>query len=451
MSRIGILAGGGGLPVAVAESILRNGREVYLVGITDEADKAIERFPHTWSNLGGVGRIVGAFRANDCRELVIVGSTRRPDLAKLRPDFGFVSNLVPLTRLLFGGDNSILSRVVGFFEAQGFIVRGAHELAPDLVAGEGKLGEIGPQAQDDADVARGLAVISALGRLDVGQAVIVADGEVLAIEGAEGTDRMLERCANLRQSPQTGPSARSGVLIKRPKPGQEIRVDMPAIGPRTVALAAQVQLAGLAVQSGHVLMAERENLIALADRLRMFVSGVLPPSGEWVDPSMPDLEAANSPLKRLGRRRLRRRNVSDSAKGICVLAALSEFGTGRAVVVARDYVVAVAAIETTADMLERCASLRQWGARAASRRVGVLVSRVERGKSAMAGRGVLNPEVLAGAAAAGLAGIVLVDALDEFGTVDSKLIDEVETYGLFLATGIVSMKPQTRPDHNRQA
>ncbi len=450
MSRIGILAGGGRLPIAVAQSILQSGREVHLVGITDEADKAIEQFPHTWSNLGGVGRIVRAFRANDCQELVIVGSTSRPDLTKLRPDFGFVSNLVPLTRMLFGGDDSILSIVVRFFEAKGFIVRGAHELAPDLVAAEGKLGKLSPQTLDEADIARGLSVISALGRLDVGQAVVVDKGEVQAIEGAEGTDRMLERCGRLGQSARTGLHERSGVLIKRPKPGQEIRVDMPAIGPRTVELAAKAQLAGLAVQSGLVLIAERESLIALADEEGLFVSGVLLPPEEQHGPFIGAPKVSSTPLKHLGRRRLGRSNLTDSAKGVRVLRALSQFGTGRAVVVARDYVVAVAAVETPADMLKRCALLRQWGARVSSRRVGVMVCRIEPEDSGHNNGGVLSQDVLAGASAAGLAGIVLVQTVGSFSSVDSRLVDQVERHGLFLATGNMNMKQQALPDHNRQ-
>ena len=197
MTRLGILAGGGRLPLMIAESVGARGGHVHIVAIEGAADPDIARFPHTWVNLGQIGRIVATLSAEGRNELVIAGNVRRPDLRTIRPDAGFFTSLPQVFSLLAGGDDSVLSRVVRFFEAKGLTVRGAHEVAPDLLADAGQIGAVALSRQDHADAMLGFAVRAALGSLDAGQAVAVADGRVLAIEGAEGTDAMLERVAAL--------------------------------------------------------------------------------------------------------------------------------------------------------------------------------------------------------------------------------------------------------------
>lgn len=272
--RLGILAGGGGLPAAVAEEVIGSGGEVHIIGIRGEADASIERFAHSWMHWVEVGRLLDILRTEGCRRLIIIGSVSRPDLAKLKLDLGTVLNLPLLVGLLIGGDDSVLSNVVRFFELKGLEVLGAHQVAPSLVAPVGPIGRQRPGSSDRKDVAKGLEVVKALGRLDVGQACVVARGYVLAVEAAEGTDAMLGRAAGLRQWGQKPGSKRNGVLVKRPKPNQELRVDMPAIGPRTVELAAAAGLAGIAVMAGSVLLVDRAELVRAADAAQIFVSGV---------------------------------------------------------------------------------------------------------------------------------------------------------------------------------
>ena len=154
-------------------------------------------------------------------------------------------------------------------------MRGAHEIAPALLAPAGPFGSIAPSPEDERDIAHALALLAALGPFDVGQAVVVARGHVLAIEAAEGTDEMLKRCATLKQ---WGGHNRSGVLVKAPKSGQELRVDMPAIGPRTVEFAAAAGLAGIAVGQGKVMIADQADMVSLADRHHIFVTGTQLPS-----------------------------------------------------------------------------------------------------------------------------------------------------------------------------
>lgn len=270
-SCLGIVAGGGALPIAVAEAAIAQGREVFIVAFEGAADLAITRFPHSWVRWGQVGKLLRDLKAQGCHELVIVGGVRRPNLWRVRPDWGLMRNLPLIVSLTSGGDDKVLTRVVKFFEGHGFCVRGAHEIAPHLLAPKGAFGVGKPGAGDWEDIALGFKVTKALGTLDVGQGAVVARGYVLAVEAAEGTDAMLRRCRDLRQ---WGLKGASGVLVKRPKPGQEMRIDVPAIGPRTVQLASEAGLAGIAVACSRVLLADADEMIAEAERRGLFITGV---------------------------------------------------------------------------------------------------------------------------------------------------------------------------------
>lgn len=268
---LAIIAGSGALPCTVAEAASRAGRNVHILGIRGEADPGIARFPHTWLKWGEVGRLFATLEGQGCRDLVIIGAVTRPDLANVRFDLGAIRNLPFILSLGIGGDDRILSNVVRFLEGKGYRVCGAGEVAPELLAGEGSLAAKTPTAEDKADIEIGLRVVEALGRLDVGQAAVVAKGHVIAVEAAEGTDAMLARCGELRRERRW--RERGGVLVKAPKPGQEERVDLPAIGPDTVRNAAAAGLAGVAVAAGRVLIAERAATIATANEHGIFLWG----------------------------------------------------------------------------------------------------------------------------------------------------------------------------------
>ena len=269
---LAIIAGGGTLPSALADAAVAQGRAVHVIGIRGEADAKISRFPHTWLKWGEVGKLFATLDDQGCRDLVIIGSVSRPDLANVRFDFGAIKNLPFLLGLGVGGDDQVLSSVVRFLEGKGYRVYGAGEVAPELLAAEGTLGAKAPSPEDRADIEAGFRVVSALGRLDVGQAAVVVKGRVLAVEAAEGTDAMLARCDEMRK----GAGRRrglAGVLVKAPKPGQEERVDLPTIGPETVEMAAQAGLAGIAVAAGRVLIADRDATIAAAGQHGLFLIG----------------------------------------------------------------------------------------------------------------------------------------------------------------------------------
>ena len=280
-------------------------------------------------NWGHVGRMVTTLRRHG-GTMVIAGSVRRPNLWKMRPDLGFLLSLPQILEMMAGGgDDSVLSRVVRFFEAKGIEVRGAHEVAPDLLASAGPAGALALDAGAQADAELGFAVRTALGPLDAGQAVVVAGGKVLAIEGAEGTDAMLARAGSLRDA-RTG-AARSGVLTKGPKPGQELRVDMPAIGPRTVEGVAAAGLAGVAVEAGAVLLLDREQAVQAADSSGVAVVGLTRSSL----PRSPMAPATPSPARSIGRfvglKRPNTRADGDIEKALAAIAVPVAFrgGPGR--------------------------------------------------------------------------------------------------------------------------
>lgn len=267
---LGILAGGGPLPGRVAAAALAAGREVFVVGFEDYAEPAvIGAYPHEYIRVGAAGRILASLREHGCTELCLVGPVRRPSLLDLRPDREGAKILARVGRAAFAGDDGLLAAVVRVFGEEGFAVLGAHEILSEAVGGAGLLGRV-TAAGAAEDIARGVAVVRALGAVDVGQACVVQQGIVLAVEAIEGTDQMLARAGALARP---GPG---GVLIKLVKPGQDRRADLPTIGPNTVTRAHASGLRGIAFEAGGTLLTDRQGCIDEADRLGVFLLGLDP-------------------------------------------------------------------------------------------------------------------------------------------------------------------------------
>ncbi len=238
-----------------------------LRGYVDEA--ALAPFPHRILRMGAAGDIMAVLRQAGCTDLVIVGPVHRPSLLDLRPDAVGIRILARIGRAAFGGDDGFLSAIVHVLGEEGFSVIGAHEILNEALAPAGVLGTLQPDAAARQDIARGVAVVRALGAADVGQGAVVQQGIVLAVEAIEGTDAMLARAAGLARP---GPG---GVLVKLVKPGQDRRTDLPAIGPATIAAAAAAGLRGLAFQAGGTLMTDRAACIAGADAAGLFLLGLI--------------------------------------------------------------------------------------------------------------------------------------------------------------------------------
>lgn len=268
---LGIIAGGGGVPLVVARAAEAAGRPVVLFGIVGEADLDIEAFHHHWLRWGEIGRLFDLLSRERVGEVVICGAVNRPDFSAIRVDLGAVLSLPKILSLMVGGDDTVLKNVVRFLEDRGYKVLGAHQIAPELVGGKGSLGRFKPNGDAEADIAKGVEASLALGRLDIGQAVVAISGRVIAVEGIEGTDELLQRVADLRKRGRLKAAHRSGVLVKAAKPQQDLRVDLPTIGPRTVEMAVAAGLAGVAVEAGRVMIVDRPATIAAADAARLFL------------------------------------------------------------------------------------------------------------------------------------------------------------------------------------
>jgi DUF1009 family protein len=269
---LGIIAGRGPLPCAIADAAAARNLPIHVIGIRGEASEDIGRFSHTWMKWGEVGKLFGALKEHGCTDLIIIGGVNRPDFENVRFDLGAIKTLPFLLSLAKGGDEYLLSRIVRFFEDQGYRVHGAGDILPELLVPEGTLTKEAPTTEDFEDITLAFDVVQTMGKLDIGQAAVVAKGHVLAVEAAEGTDAMLARCAEIKSQGRSH-GARCGVLVKAPKPGQEERIDMPTIGPETVRRVAAAGLAGIAVAAGHTLLAERMVTLKLADAGKLFVFG----------------------------------------------------------------------------------------------------------------------------------------------------------------------------------
>ncbi len=280
---LAIIAGGGAVPMIVASAAERAGRPVLILGIEGAADTAIASYPHRWIGWGQLGRLLRSLRDHKTRELVLVGRIDvRPDYRRLRLDLGTLRALPTILRILFsGGDNAVLTGTVKFFEDKGYRVVGAHEVAHELVADAGTLTRAQPSAADLRDAELAFTAARAIGELDIGQAAAAVAGRVVALEGAEGTDGMLERVGQLRAAGRIAWDGKAGVLAKCAKPQQDLRVDMPTIGPTTVRSIVAAGLAGIVIEAGRVMLAEREALLRLADEAGIFIlaRGGLEPGG----------------------------------------------------------------------------------------------------------------------------------------------------------------------------
>lgn len=275
VSPIGLIAAGGAMPFAVADAMVARGLTPVLFALKGVCDpNAVAPFRHHWIALGQLGRLAKLLRAENCSDLLFIGSLVRPSLKEIRIDFVTLRALGQIWASFRGGDDHLLSGIGRIFERDGFRMLGIKDVAPDLLAPAGCLTVIEPSESVAADIDRGRAVLQALGPFDIGQAVVVVDGHVVAVEDIEGTDGLLARVGHLRAQGRLRSSVRHGVLVKAPKSGQDLRYDLPTIGPRTIEGVAAAGLAGIAVAAGNTLLAEPQQMIAAADRAGLFVTGV---------------------------------------------------------------------------------------------------------------------------------------------------------------------------------
>lgn len=275
--RLAIIAGGGMLPRYVADAARTRGENPYILALSNESGENWSGFDHEVISIGNYAGIGAAFREKGVDRAVLSGFVRRrPEWRDIHAPWKALLAVPSIVRTLMkGGDDTVLKMVIRLIESEGVRVVGAHEIVPDLLGTEGPLGAVAPDSAAEADITAAAAAALALGRLDVGQGAVAVGGRVVALEGAEGTDGMLERVAQLRADGRIS-QRRKGVLVKLCKPGQDLRADLPSIGVETLRRAQAAGLAGIAIEAGRSLVLERAAVVAEADAHGLFVTGIMP-------------------------------------------------------------------------------------------------------------------------------------------------------------------------------
>lgn len=264
--RLGLIAGGGDLPKRLAEHARASGRDIFVLGLRGFAEPGLlKEFAGAEAAMGEIGKAIRLLEEARCNEIVFAGTVKKPDISALKFDVRGAALIPQLAAAAAKGDDALLRVVLNAFEKAGFKVVGADDVLGALLAPLGALGSLRPSPADWGDIRVAAAAASELGARDVGQGAIVRHGSVIALEEQDGTDAMLERLAAVTTT--------SGVLVKRPKPQQERRIDLPTVGVRTVEGAARAGLAGIAVEAGSALVIDQAQVAAVADQLGLFVYG----------------------------------------------------------------------------------------------------------------------------------------------------------------------------------
>lgn len=269
-SVLGILAGSGTLPRRAADAARGNGRSVFIVAFQGQTDAAtVDGIPHAWVKLGEAGQTIAELKKAGVGDLVMAGPIRRPSISELGLDWRGAQLFARIgARAL--GDDGLLTAVTRELEQEGFCLVGVDEILAGSLAGIGVLGKHAPDEQAHNDIMRGIEVVRALGTADVGQAAVVQQGLVLGVEAIEGTDALLDRVAVLARR---GPG---GVLVKLAKPQQDRRLDLPTVGPATIARAKRAGLRGIAVEAAGTLLLEQKACAETADQEGLFLVGLGP-------------------------------------------------------------------------------------------------------------------------------------------------------------------------------
>lgn len=271
LSKLGVIAGEGELPEQLINGCNSLGRDFFIIAVKDITDgNIIGNHDHIWLHLGQIGKAVKAFRKEGVEEIVMVGKVGRPTLSALHLDFSGLRLISQMSKLKSQGDDEIFSTIIKFFEKANFNVVGAEKVLQELMMPAGVLGKVMPDDRAWDDIRLGMKAAHEIGKLDIGQAVIIQRGQILGVEGAEGTDNLMKRCKDLHNEGE------GGVLIKMKKPDQDRRVDLPAIGVHTIETAHASGLRGIAVEAASALIINKDKVVSKADELDIFIVGVNP-------------------------------------------------------------------------------------------------------------------------------------------------------------------------------
>ena len=263
MKKIGLIAGGGQFPILFARAARQNGVKVVAVALKGEAGELLESEVDacSWVSLGKLGRMIETFQKAQVTEVAMAGAVAKTKLfSKIRPDWKAVRLLA---RMLHKKDDAILRAFTEELEAHGIKVRPSTLFLPELLAPPGILTRRRPNARERRDINFGWNLAKEIGKLDIGQCILVRDQAVLAVEAIEGTDETIRRGGRLGKS--------EVVVVKVCKPNQDLRFDVPAVGLQTIETMKEVGASVLVVEADRTLMFDREKMIQAADDARIAI------------------------------------------------------------------------------------------------------------------------------------------------------------------------------------
>ncbi|WP_462324853.1 LpxI family protein [Desulfoplanes sp.] len=263
--RLGLIAGGGTFPAIVATNAHKQGYTVIGVGFTNDTSQETASATHrfAWLRLGRLGALIKFFRREKVSQVVFAGPINKPRALDIRPDFRAARVLFSLVRK---SDDSLLRAIAKEFEKEGMEVVSATRFVPELATPRGVLTRRPPSRQETRDILYGLPVARTLGHLDIGQCIVVREQMTIAVEGIEGTNATILRAGTL--------AGKGGVVIKVFKPGQDARIDLPAIGPETIQAMVTAQATCLSVDAKNSLLFSPQETLALADRHGITILGM---------------------------------------------------------------------------------------------------------------------------------------------------------------------------------
>ncbi|MEZ5691853.1 MAG: UDP-2,3-diacylglucosamine diphosphatase LpxI [Rickettsiales bacterium] len=272
---LGIIAGKGNLPKQLIEHCRKTGRNFFVITFAEDFDnEEMTEIPHAVIKIGEVGKALELLREAKATEIVMVGGLKRPTLSSLIPDDGGKKLLKKLGQNFFKGDDTILKTIINFLEEENFKVIGIDSILPDIIAIEGVIGKISPNKKELDDIKIGMKAAKELGAKDIGQAVIIKNGKIVAEETEAGTDAMISHYTENNTNNKNNRGKKSGLLIKAKKPEQEQKADLPSIGINTVEKAHSAGLSGIAVEAGYSIIIDRKEAIKKANDYGIFIIGV---------------------------------------------------------------------------------------------------------------------------------------------------------------------------------
>jgi DUF1009 family protein len=268
IKKLGIIAGGGGLPEKLIHSCDTQGIHSFIVSLEDQVNPNILKGrEYMISSIGKAGTIITTLKSRNIRDIVLIGSVKRPALKELRPDMKTAAFLAKLGFSAMG-DNSLLSAIKKELEHEGFKIHGIQKFAQDLLADKSFSGKYKPSKQDEETILKGIQVSQAIGRMDIGQSVVVQQGTVLGVEAAEGTESLIKRCALIQKK------GRGAILVKTCKPQQDKSLDLPTIGPDTVLQCARAGFSGIIIHAENSLLFNPDEIIQLANQYKLFIKAI---------------------------------------------------------------------------------------------------------------------------------------------------------------------------------